>query len=74
MVVLSTASPYKFPGAVLSALTKPESNNEFLQMEQLCALTGVPVPENLAGLQEKKERHTDVIDKAQMLAYVKEIK
>ena len=74
MVVLSTASPYKFPGAVLSALTAPESDNEFLQMEQLSALTGVPVPENLAGLQEKKERHTDVIDKTQMLSYVKEIK
>ena len=74
MVVLSTASPYKFPGAVLSALTTPESENEFLQMEQLSALTGVPIPANLSGLQNKKEKHTDVIEKTQMLSYVKEIK
>lgn len=74
MVVLSTASPYKFPGAVLSALTEPESGDEFAQMEQLSAFTGVPVPENLSGLQEKKERHTDVINKEEMLSYVKEIK
>ena len=74
MVVLSTASPYKFPGAVLSALTTPESENEFLQMEQLTNLTNVPIPENLSGLQNKKEKHTDVIEKTQMLSYVKEIK
>ncbi|MBE6943882.1 MAG: threonine synthase [Ruminococcaceae bacterium] len=74
MVVLSTASPYKFPGAVLKALAEPESADEFAQMEQLSKLTGVPVPENLSGLQEKVERHTDVIEKDQMLAYVKEKK
>ncbi|MBQ3000743.1 MAG: threonine synthase [Oscillospiraceae bacterium] len=74
MVVLSTASPYKFPGAVLSALTEPESPDEFKQMTQLSALTGVPVPENLSGLQEKVERHTDVIEKTEMLSYVKEKK
>ncbi|MBE6926624.1 MAG: threonine synthase [Ruminococcaceae bacterium] len=74
MVVLSTASPYKFPGAVLKALAEPESADEFLQMEQLSKLTGVPVPENLSGLQEKTERHTDVIEKTQMLSYVKEKK
>ena len=73
MVVLSTASPYKFPGAVLSALTAPESDDEFAQMAQLSRITGVPVPENLAGLQEKRERHTDVIEKEKMLSYVKEI-
>ena len=70
MVVLSTASPYKFPAAVLSAIAEPESADEFAQMAQLEALTGVPVPRNLQGLQEKPERHTDVIDKEQMLAYV----
>ena len=74
MVVLSTASPYKFPGAVLRAIARPDSDDEFAQMEQLSALTGVPIPENLSGLQEKPERHTDVIEKTQMLAYVKEKK
>jgi len=70
MVVLSTASPYKFPAAVLSSLTKAEDSDEFNQMEQLSRHTGVPVPGNLQGLQTKKERHTTVIPKDEMLAFV----
>ena len=70
MVVLSTASPYKFPAAVLSSLTDSGETDEFKQMQQLAELTGVPVPQNLQGLQEKKELHTGVIEKDKMLAYV----
>ena len=70
MVVLSTASPYKFPAAVLSALETVEEMDDFQQMAYLCKLTGVPVPKNLQGLQEKKELHTDVIAKDEMLSYV----
>ena len=70
MVVLSTASPYKFPAAVLSALEDSCETDEFKQMERLSELTGVPVPGNLQGLQEKQERHTGVIEKEQMLSYV----
>ena len=71
MVVLSTASPYKFPAAVLSALEPVDHNDEFLMMERLQELTGVPIPANLNGLQQKKELHTGVIPKAQMLPFVK---
>ncbi len=70
MVVLSTASAYKFPAAVLSALETPEEMDEFAQMERLQALTGSPIPENLAGLQQKKELHTGVIEKGAMLDFV----
>ena len=70
MVVLSTASPYKFPAAVLAALEKSELADEWAQMDRLAELTGVPVPKNLQGLQERKELHTDVIAKDAMLAYV----
>ena len=73
MVVLSTASPYKFPAAVLSALEKSEETDEFKQMARLSQLTGVPVPSNLQGLQEKAERHTGVIEKNKMLSYVKSL-
>ena len=73
MVVLSTASPYKFPAAVLSALEKSDETDEFKQMERLSQLTGVPIPGNLQGLQEKAERHTGVIEKDQMLSYVKSL-
>jgi len=70
MVVLSTASPYKFPVAVLSAIGGDTSGTEFEQMERLSAITGVPVPKNLSGLQGKEERHTGVIEKEKMLEYV----
>ncbi len=70
MVVLSTASPYKFPVAVLTAIGGDTSGSEFDQMERLSQLSGVPIPRNLAGLQGKEEKHTGVIEKDQMLDYV----
>ena len=70
MVVLSTASPYKFPVAVLTAIGGDTSGSEFDQMERLSTLTGVPIPRNLSGLQGKQERHTGVIAKEAMLEYV----
>ena len=69
MVVLSTASPYKFPAAVLSAIGGSDAGDEFDQMEQLCAITGVAIPKNLATLRGKEERHTGVIDKDEMLSF-----
>ena len=73
MVVLSTASPYKFPAAVLSALEANSETDEWKQMARLSALTGVPIPKNLQGLQEKKELHTGVIPKDKMLAFVTDL-
>ena len=70
MVVLSTASPYKFPAAVLDAIGGDCSGDEFDQMERLEAVTGVPTPRNLSGLREKTERHTGVINKEEMLNFV----
>ena len=70
MVVLSTASPYKFPAAVLSALENAEGMDEWAQMARLETVTGVPVPKNLQGLQTKKELHTTVIPKEEMLPFV----
>ena len=70
MVVLSTASPYKFPAAVLSAIGGDLSGDEFDQMERLSEITGVPIPRNLATLRGKEERHTGVIDKEDMLEFV----
>ena len=70
MVVLSTASPYKFPAAVLTAIGGNTSGDEFTQMARLSQITGVPVPKNLASLQGKPEKHTQVIDKDKMLSFV----
>ena len=72
MVVLSTASPYKFPAAVLDAIGGDLTGDEFTLMERLEAMSGMPIPKNLAGLRGKAERHTGVIAKEQMLEYVLE--
>ena len=70
MVILSTASPYKFPAAVLSAIGGDTGCDEFEQMERLQQMTGVPIPAPLASLKGKKELHTDVIEKEAMSTYV----
>ena len=73
MVVLSTASAYKFPSAVLEALGQTGAADEFDQMEQLFAITASPIPENLRTLRTKAERHTGVIDKEAMPRFVLEL-
>ena len=70
MVVLSTASAYKFPTAVLEALQVETACDEFDQMLQLSRLTGTAIPGNLRTLREKPERHTGVIEKEKMLSFV----
>ena len=70
MVVLSTASPYKFSTTVLNAIGGDTQGTEYERMERLHALTGVPIPKNLASLRGKPELHTDVIPKEKMLEYV----
>ncbi len=72
MVVLSTASPYKFPTSVLSAITDGKNipADEFEVMEKLTNLTGVPVPNGLSGLNRRPILHTDIIDPSDILDYV----
>ena len=70
VVVLSTASPYKFPAAVLEGIGERAKGDEFDVMEQLYDVTGVPVPKNLASLRERAVRHRDVIERDEMLDYV----
>ena len=72
VVILSTASPYKFPGVVLEAIGGELQGDEFEQMARLEALSGVPVPKGLAGLREKEELHKDLIDAASLLSYVQD--
>ncbi len=72
VIILSTASPYKFPAAVLEGLGHSAKGDEFDVMEQVRNETGVPIPKNLTGLREREVRHKDVIDRGAMLDYVLE--
>ncbi|MEA5152306.1 MAG: threonine synthase [Oscillospiraceae bacterium] len=70
VVVLSTASPYKFPAAVLRAVGGDCAGDEFRQMETLEGLSGVPIPRGLSGLCGAKIRHRDCIGREDILGYV----
>ncbi len=70
LVVLSTASPYKFPAAVLSALGGCLDGDEFAQLRTLEDMTGVPIPGGLSALEGKAERHLDETEPAKALDYI----
>ena len=69
-VVISTASPFKFPAAVLSALGETPDGNAFQQMEQLSAATGLKPPASLSGLYGRETLHRDVINREEIDRYV----
>ena len=66
MEVLSTASPYKFPRDVLTALGAEAPQSDFAAMDGLKALTNVPVPNSLAALRGQQERFNQVIEPSQI--------
>ena len=61
MVVLSTASPFKFPRDVLAALGEAAPLEDFAAMEALAARTGCDAPQSLASLENSLVRFTEVI-------------
>ena len=66
MVVLSTASPFKFPRSVLEALGHATPANDFEAMQQLEEATGCTAPASLSALRQKAERFHTVIDPEQI--------
>ena len=66
MVVLSTASPFKFPRSVLAALGHAAPENDFEAMQALEQATGRTAPASLACLRQKPERFDAVIDPSQI--------
>ena len=61
MVVLSTASPFKFPRDVLRALGGEIPASDFDAMDALTAKTGCQAPEALARLKSLPVRFTETI-------------
>ena len=70
MVVLSTASPYKFADAVLTGLGASVPEDAFDRMDLLQEKTGVPIPRNLASLKGQPILHRTVLDREEMLPFV----
>ncbi len=66
MLVVSTASPYKFACDVFTAITGSAPKDELSALSELEALTSVRIPAPLSGLASKAIIHTDTIDKCEM--------
>ena len=67
MVVVSTASPYKFNGSVLEALqVETDGLDEFGLLGKLREMNDQPIPAGLAALKTKEVRHKGVCGKEAM--------
>ncbi|MEG1027957.1 MAG: hypothetical protein RSE07_04635, partial [Oscillospiraceae bacterium] len=67
-IVASTASPYKFANSVLSSLNYENEKNP---MEKLCEISGLEIPQNLSNLENMPILFDTVIDKNEILDFVK---
>ena len=65
-VVVSTASPYKFCGSVLTAIGETPCGDGLELLDQLHAASGVPVPCRLAELKGKSRRFDKTVEKQAM--------
>ena len=71
-VLLSTASPYKFPRAVAEAIGIDVPTDDFACMDVLAEATGTTPPAQLAALQEAPVLHSDVVDIDGMAGFVEQ--
>ena len=67
MLVVSTASPYKFAPAVLSALGEEVPSDDFDALDKLFAVTKCAIPKNLANLRDAEVRFTKTIEVKDMI-------
>lgn len=72
-VVLSTASPFKFSRSVYKALFDTEEGQELEIMYELSKKTGIELPTNLQGLENKPVIHNKVCEIDKMEEYVRTI-
>ena len=66
MLVVSTASPYKFAADVLTSLGGERPADDVEALGILHDMTGVGIPAPLSAILEKTPVHTGVIDRAEM--------
>lgn len=59
-IILSTASPYKFPRTILEALSAEVPEDSWEQVKMLSAVSGTRIPEPVAELKDLPVRHSRV--------------
>ncbi len=65
-VIISTAHPYKFPGAVAKVLGLPVQENPYDTLREIEKETGIAIPRQLGELEKRPPRFTDVVDRSEM--------
>ena len=66
-LILSTASPFKFPRSICNALNiDVEGINDFKVLEKLSTKTNNKIPNSLSTLETAKVLHDEVWDKSEM--------
>ena len=70
MVVVSTASPYKFPQDVMYAVTGNDIKDSFKAIKHLNIATAMKVPKSLSKLRDKPVRFKETADKENLYAEV----
>ena len=69
-ILLSTASPYKFPESVYKAIYGKELD-VYSAIEQLNKKTGVDIPKGLVGIKDREVLHKIQIDKSEIIDFIK---
>ncbi|GAY72502.1 threonine synthase [Lentilactobacillus kosonis] len=70
MILLSTASPYKFIDVVNQALNLSSASDQQTIMTDINRVTGIKIPNNLINVWNLPVRFTDIIQKNDMQDYV----
>lgn len=72
MVIVSTASPYKFTKDVMMALDKKYAKEDaFELMQVLEKISGVSIPEPIRGIEDRSVLHKNVCDRDKIKEFVK---
>lgn len=66
LVILSTASPYKFSSSVIKALGLKEDRDAFESCQRIEKYTRTPVPDQINNLKDKKILHENKVEVKQM--------
>lgn len=69
-IIASTASPYKFPRAVLKAISGESEPDDFEAAKKIEALSGLSMPSQLRELSEKEPRFTGYCEREEMADFV----
>lgn len=71
MIIVSTASPYKFTKDVMTALDQSNQNKDaFLLMEKLQEVSGVKIPTSIKDIEKRKVLHNNVCEKQNIKEFV----